>query len=240
MTQTSVSTSTGSAPAGRASRLDLALAALLSQTPDLLAASVVSFDGLPMASALPIGMDEDRVAAMSAALLSLGERAAHGLGRGELSQVYVEGEHGSVFLVSADDEAVLVAVSTKQAKIGLMLFEVKRAAESVAAILAQEELIHAQEQVVQAQQHLAHAQQQASQQAQATASQATSVTSSTTHEGTTVHVPTGSSDASGDVTSADIGTSPSAQTDADQPLTESTSAHEPAFDPREISASTWA
>ena len=63
-----------------------------------------------MASALPAGIDEDRVAAMSAALLSLGERAAQGLGRGELSQVYIEGEDGTVFLISADDEAVLVAV----------------------------------------------------------------------------------------------------------------------------------
>jgi len=135
----------GSAPIGRASRLDLALAALLSQTPELLAASVVSFDGLPMASSLPVGMDEDRLAAMSAALLSLGERAAQGLGRGELNQVYVEGENGSVFLVSALDEAVLVAVSTKEAKIGLMLFEVRRAAESVGQILRHEDLEAASE-----------------------------------------------------------------------------------------------
>ena len=49
---------------------------------------------------LPAGMDEDRVAAMSAALLSLGEKAAQGLGRGDLSQVYVEGETGTVFLIS--------------------------------------------------------------------------------------------------------------------------------------------
>ena len=89
---------------------------------------MVSFDGLPMASALPAGMDEDRVAAMSAALLSLGERAAEGLGRGELSQVYIEGENGTVFLVSADDEAVLVAVAAAGAKVGLMLYEVRRAA----------------------------------------------------------------------------------------------------------------
>jgi predicted regulator of Ras-like GTPase activity (Roadblock/LC7/MglB family) len=80
-------------------------------------------------------MDEDRVAAMSAALLSLGERAAEGLGRGELSQVYVEGEDGTVFLVSADDEAVLVAVAAKGAKVGLMLFEVRRAAAAVGAAL---------------------------------------------------------------------------------------------------------
>jgi predicted regulator of Ras-like GTPase activity (Roadblock/LC7/MglB family) len=96
---------------------------------------VVSFDGLAMASALPADMDEDRVAAMSAALLSLGERAAEGLGRGALSQVYIEGENGTVFLISADDEAVVVAVAAKGAKVGLMLFEVRRAAVAVAEAL---------------------------------------------------------------------------------------------------------
>jgi predicted regulator of Ras-like GTPase activity (Roadblock/LC7/MglB family) len=122
-------------PSGRAARLDRALADLLSQAPELEAAAVVSYDGLAMASALPIGMDEDRVAAMSAALLSLGEKAAQGLGRGDLSQVYVEGETGTVFLVSCDDEAVLVAVAAAGAKAGLMLFEVRRAAAAIAEVL---------------------------------------------------------------------------------------------------------
>ena len=121
--------------AGRSLQLDQVLGALLRQAPDVEAAAVVSFDGLPMASALPAGMDEDRVAAMSAALLSLGERAAQGLGRGDLSQVYVEGDNGTVFLVSADDEAVLVAVGRMGAKVGLMLFEVKQAAAAVATAL---------------------------------------------------------------------------------------------------------
>ena len=128
-------------PSSRANRLDRALADLLAQAPEVEAAAVVSFDGLPMASALPATMDEDRVAAMSAALLSLGERAAEGLGRGSLSQVYIEGEQGTVFLVSADDEAVLVAVASKGAKVGMMLFEVRRAAEVVAAVLRTEPVV---------------------------------------------------------------------------------------------------
>jgi predicted regulator of Ras-like GTPase activity (Roadblock/LC7/MglB family) len=123
----------------RAVRLDRAIRDLLTQTTDIEAAAVVSFDGLPMASALPAGMDEDRVAAMSAALLSLGERATVGLGRGELSQVFIEGEHGTVFLVSADNEAVLVAVAAKGAKAGLMLYEVKRVAATVGSILRADE-----------------------------------------------------------------------------------------------------
>lgn len=119
----------------RAVRLDRVIRDLLTQTAEIQAAAVVSFDGLPMASALPSGMDEDRVAAMSAALLSLGERATVGLGRGELSQVFIEGEEGTVFLVSADNEAVLVAVAVKGAKAGLMLYEVKRTAAAVADVL---------------------------------------------------------------------------------------------------------
>src|ERR1700742_3306183 len=119
----------------RSQGLDHAIADLLAQAPEVEAAAVVSFDGLPMASALPATMDEDRVAAMSAALLSLGERAAEGLGRGALNQVYIEGESGTGFLVSADDEAVLVAVAAKGAKVGMMLYEVRRAADSVANAL---------------------------------------------------------------------------------------------------------
>jgi hypothetical protein len=75
---------------------------------------------------------------MSAALLSLGEKAAQGLGRGDLSQVYVEGENGTVFLISAQDEAVLVAVAARGAKTGLMLFEARRAAAAVGSVLAED------------------------------------------------------------------------------------------------------
>ena len=126
----------------RAVRLDRAIRDLLTQTAEIEAAAVVSFDGLPMASALPSGMDEDRVAAMSAALLSLGERATVGLGRGELNQVFIEGEDGTVFLVSADNEAVLVAVAAKGAKTGMMLYEVKRTAATVADVLRGDEPEH--------------------------------------------------------------------------------------------------
>jgi predicted regulator of Ras-like GTPase activity (Roadblock/LC7/MglB family) len=126
--------------ASRSHRLDRAIGDLLVQAPEIEAAAVVSFDGLSMASALPATMDEDRVAAMSAALLSLGERAAEGLGRGALSQVYIEGENGTVFLVSADDEAVLVAVAARGAKVGMMLYEVRRAAAEVAEALRRDDV----------------------------------------------------------------------------------------------------
>ena len=113
---------------GLAIRLDLALGDLLRALPELEAAAIVTIDGLPMASALPPGMHEERVAAMSAALLSLGERAAEGLGRGALSQVYIEGEQGTVYLLAAGEDAVLVAVASRGAKAGLVLYELRHTA----------------------------------------------------------------------------------------------------------------
>lgn len=145
-----------SEPVSRSGRLDRVVADLLSQAPEIEAAAVVSFDGLPMVSALPAGMNEDRVAAMSAALLSLGERAAEGLGRGELSQVYIEGESGTVYLVSCDNEAVLVAVAAAGAKAGLMLYEVRRAAISVANVLREDDAAALQAQAAQHQQQHVH------------------------------------------------------------------------------------
>lgn len=119
----------------KAERLAGALNDFLRSSPDVEACAVVSFDGLAMASALPEDMDEDRLGAMSAALLSLGEQAAGGLGRGEMRQLFVEGEFGFVFLMSAKEQAVLAAVTTRAAKIGFILFEMRRAAEVVGAIL---------------------------------------------------------------------------------------------------------
>src|SRR6195952_1519695 len=129
-----------SAPIGRGARLDALLHELMRRVPELEAAAVVTADGLPMSSALPPGMDEDRVAAMSAALLSLGERAAEGLGRGGLSQVHIQGEHGGVWLLAAGDDAVLVGVSAAEAKAGLRLYELRRATAAVSTALAADEL----------------------------------------------------------------------------------------------------
>ena len=114
-----------------------ALDEFLAASPEVEAAAVVSADGLPMASALPPQVEEDRLAAMSAALLLLGERAASGLGKGDLAQVLVEGARGYVVLMSAGPSAVLVAVTSPGAKAGLLLFELRRMAERVTALMEQ-------------------------------------------------------------------------------------------------------
>ena len=119
----------------KADKLAEALDDFLAVSAEVEAAAVVSVDGLPMASALPAYVEEDRLAAMSAALLTLGERAATNLGKGALSQVFVEGEDGHVILMAAGTDAVFVTVTSTEAKVGLVLFEMRRIAGRIAEIM---------------------------------------------------------------------------------------------------------
>src|SRR5436309_10731865 len=112
----------------RSDRMVARLRDLQISTPDIEASAVVSVDGLIIASSLPAGVEEDRVSAMSAAMLSLGERIASELGRGLLDQVYIRGEYGYVFLTAVGEEAVLTVLARKEAKLGLVLLDMKRAA----------------------------------------------------------------------------------------------------------------
>jgi len=108
---------------------------LQASSPDVEASAVVSVDGLTMASALPSDVEEDRVAAMSAAMLSLGERIATELGRGTLDQVYIKGENGFVILMAVGEEAVLTALARQQAKLGLLFLDMRRATEDLSKLL---------------------------------------------------------------------------------------------------------
>ncbi len=100
-------------------------------SPDVEAAAIVSVDGLSIASQLPANIEEDRVSAMSAAMLSLGERIASELGRGHMDQVYVKGENGYVILSAIGEEAVLTVLAREQAKLGLIFLDMSRAVKEL-------------------------------------------------------------------------------------------------------------
>lgn len=104
-------------------------------SPEIEASAVVSVDGLIIASALPAEVEEDRVSAMSAAVLSLGERIASELGRGMPEQVYIRGTNGFVILTAVGEEAVLTALARENAKLGLVFLEMRRASEDLARML---------------------------------------------------------------------------------------------------------
>ncbi len=119
----------------RTDRLVRRLQELQMNTPDVEATILVSVDGLTMASSLPGGTEEDRIAAMSAAMLSLGERIASELGRGMLDEVYVKGEQGYVVLRAVGEEAVLTVLARKKTKLGLLFLDMRRASTDLATIL---------------------------------------------------------------------------------------------------------
>jgi predicted regulator of Ras-like GTPase activity (Roadblock/LC7/MglB family) len=104
-------------------------------TPDVEASAVVSVDGLIMASSLPGGMDEDRISAMSAAMLSLGDRIAEELQRGTLQRVYIEGSDGIIVLMAIGEEAVLTVMARSKAKLGLIFLDMRRTAEDIERLL---------------------------------------------------------------------------------------------------------
>jgi predicted regulator of Ras-like GTPase activity (Roadblock/LC7/MglB family) len=104
-------------------------------TPDVEASAVVSVDGLIMASSLPSGIDEDRISAMSAAMLSLGDRIAEELRRGKLQRVYIEGTEGIIVLMAIGEEAVLTVMARSKAKLGLIFLDMRRAAEDLERLL---------------------------------------------------------------------------------------------------------
>jgi len=104
-------------------------------TPDIEASAVVSVDGLIIASDLPADVEEDRVSAMSAAMLSLGERIAGELGRGMLDQVYIRGDSGYVILMSIGEDAVLTSLARQEAKLGLVFLDMRRAAADLTRLV---------------------------------------------------------------------------------------------------------
>ncbi len=108
-------------------RVQQILRSLMSSTPDLEGATVVTPDGRALASTFPAGTDQDRVSAMAAALLSLGERIAGELERGVLEQIYVKGSSGYTVLMHADGEWVLEVVTGPLARLGMVLLEMEEA-----------------------------------------------------------------------------------------------------------------
>ncbi len=117
-------------------RLEAALSNLQSASSDVEASAVVSEDGLIMASLLPRGLEEAQIAAMSAAMLTIGTRTARELKRGKVEQIFVKGGDGYVVIMAAGAHAVLLGLARRDAKLGLVFLDASRAAEEIRAVLS--------------------------------------------------------------------------------------------------------
>jgi len=114
------------------------LEAFVTKLPAIDFAAVVSLEGLPISSwppTLPAGLDDVRVAAMTAAILSLGERAVMEMGKGEMTRILVEGDSGYLISVQAGSKAVLTTSASRSVKLGLIFLDMKQSAKKIGEIL---------------------------------------------------------------------------------------------------------
>jgi uncharacterized protein len=118
------------------SALQNGLQSFVSGSPDIQGAALVSPDGLALASVLPVAMDEERTAAMSASMLSLGERIGRELARGSIDRIVVEGDKGYGVLVGCGKDAVLLVLASSSVKQGILFLEIKRAVARLTPLLA--------------------------------------------------------------------------------------------------------
>lgn len=119
-----------------ATKLNSVLQNFVSSVSEIQGAAIVTPDGLALSSVLAGGMDEERVAAMSAAMLSLGERISTELARGLVDRIMIEGSTGYGVLTSCGEEAVLLVLASKAAKQGILQLEIKRLAADVKLALS--------------------------------------------------------------------------------------------------------
>ncbi|MGA2451110.1 MAG: roadblock/LC7 domain-containing protein [Polyangiaceae bacterium] len=120
--------------ASRTEKMQDVLRTLRGTSPDIIGAAVVSIDGFIVASVLPSEIDEELVSGMAAAMLGVAEKISTELMTSSMEQVYVRSEKGYVVINAVGSESVLVVLTTKEAKLGLVFIEVKRRCADLAKV----------------------------------------------------------------------------------------------------------
>jgi predicted regulator of Ras-like GTPase activity (Roadblock/LC7/MglB family) len=109
-----------------ATQLDIILNDFERSVPHVQATAVVSTDGLVIASRLPSEVEEDRIGAMGAAILSISTRSGGELERGEMVRVLIEGTEGYILIRSVGEYAILVALVEREVRLGLLFYEANK------------------------------------------------------------------------------------------------------------------
>ena len=102
--------------------------------PEVEGTALVSWEGLLIAGALRSDFDETMVSATASTLQGLGEQTATEFTKGKLDFVTVTGTGGYVFVTSVKDTGVLIVITNKRAKIGVVLFAMNKAKKKLAKL----------------------------------------------------------------------------------------------------------
>lgn len=118
----------------RIEKMSSVLRQLRSSLQEIEAAVLISSDAMALASDISDESDEEMISALSASVLSMGERAANDLKRGILDQVYIKGDQGYLLIVHCGPDALLSLLVKPEAKLGVVFMEAKRTAKELSKI----------------------------------------------------------------------------------------------------------
>ncbi|TXT55199.1 MAG: hypothetical protein BAJATHORv1_40109 [Candidatus Thorarchaeota archaeon] len=96
---------------------------------------LLSKEGLPIASAVPHGLEEAEIAAMAASILGVADLAAERMDQGMLEEILLTNQQGLMIMKSAGEKAILVLAANKGMKTGLLVYAAKTACENIAPML---------------------------------------------------------------------------------------------------------
>ncbi len=99
------------------------------------AAQLTADTGQPLASILPSTTDDMRLAAITAALCSLSERAIGEMGLGEFEQSYIQAKKGYLLILHAGEDQILTVSTTKDVKLAPILYKHYKNLEEVEELI---------------------------------------------------------------------------------------------------------
>ncbi len=103
--------------------------------PDIQGSAIVSVQGLPICSALARDVNDGIVSAMSAAILSVSERAVEELARGDLKSILIEGNDGSIILSKAGENAILCTLVRSGSSLGMVFLNIQNVSRKISNFL---------------------------------------------------------------------------------------------------------
>ena len=102
---------------------------------DIQGSAIVSVQGLPICSVLARDVNDGIVSAMSAAILSVSERAVEELARGDLKRILIEGVDGIIILSKAGQNAILCTLAKSDASLGMVFLNIQSVSNKIAELL---------------------------------------------------------------------------------------------------------
>ena len=120
---------------GFESNLEALLSMFLLKNPDVKAAAIITTEGLPIISTFPYYMNEGQIAATTATLLSLAQRAISEMEGGKFDELFIKGKEGYLILLKLGVNAVLMVSTNSDAQLGLLFFEGEQICEKITNLL---------------------------------------------------------------------------------------------------------